>query len=303
MRQRISTTLKTLRQDLAARLGGDFISRLAALAGHTWSDSCILTPGAIIHWFLVQIFHGNTALTHVSLLAGRAFTASAFCQARAGTPVGRLFGRSSARWSRPDSCYRDGGTLARTSRISRGRLGVLHARHPRVASPLRPARNQAKGCGFPVAHMLALFHAGTGLLLEVIAAPLRSHVMAGILGILPLLMAGDVLVADRGFCSFAHLAMLMAKGAMRYFACTRSRSPTSRRAAPMPGRAEAGNKGDAAQPLDLGVRVDGSSGRILQAGAMPQVDERGQNTRRCRSRSWCASCGIGSRRRGSGRAR
>ena len=45
--------------------------------------------------------------------------------------------------------------------------------------------NQAKGCGFPVAHILALFHAGTGLLLEVFAAPLRSHDMAGIAGILP----------------------------------------------------------------------------------------------------------------------
>ena len=49
--------------------------------------------------------------------------------------------------------------------------------------------NQAKGCGFPVAHILALFHAGTGLLLEVFAAPLRSHDMAGVGGILPLLKA------------------------------------------------------------------------------------------------------------------
>jgi len=62
-----------------------------------------------------------------------------------------------------------------------------------------------------VAHILALFHAGTGLLLEVFAAPLRSHDMAGIAGILPLLAAGDILLADRGFCSFAHLAMLISK--------------------------------------------------------------------------------------------
>ncbi len=41
--------------------------------------------------------------------------------------------------------------------------------------------------------------------------------MAGVLGILPLLMAGDVLVADRGFCSFAHLALLMAKEAHAVF--------------------------------------------------------------------------------------
>ena len=77
--------------------------------------------------------------------------------------------------------------------------------------------NQAKGCGFPVAHILALFHAGTGLLLEVFAAPLRSHDMAGVGGILPLLKRGDVLVADRGFCSFAHLALLICKGVHAVF--------------------------------------------------------------------------------------
>jgi hypothetical protein len=87
MHQRISTTLKTLRQDLAAGLGGDFILKACHATGHTWSESCLLTPPAIIHWFLVQIFHGSTALNHVSLLAGRAFTAAAFCQARAALPL------------------------------------------------------------------------------------------------------------------------------------------------------------------------------------------------------------------------
>ena len=77
--------------------------------------------------------------------------------------------------------------------------------------------NQRKGCGFPVAHLLALFHAGTGLLLEAFAAPLRSHDMGGIIAILALLTAGDVLVADRGFCSFAHLAMLMSHGVHAVF--------------------------------------------------------------------------------------
>ena len=101
--------------------------------------------------------------------------------------------------------------------------------------------NQAKGCGFPVAHILALFHAGTGLLLEVFAAPLRSHDMAGVGGILPLLRRGDVLVADRGFCSFAHRRRRSARASMRYFACTRSRSSTSRRAVPMPSPVRSGH--------------------------------------------------------------
>src|SRR5439155_14360759 len=56
-----------------------------------------------------------------------------------------------------------------------------------------------------------LSHAGTGLFMEVLAAPLRSHDLSGVSGILSLLTAGDVLVADRGFCSFAHLALLISK--------------------------------------------------------------------------------------------
>ena len=154
MHQRISTTLKTLRQDLATGLGGDFIVKACRAAGHTWSDSCLLTPAAIIHWFLVQIFHGNTALHHVSLLAGRALAASAFCQARAALPLAvyRAVLREMVKGLIPAT---EKVGLWRPSHISRGRLGVLHARYPRAASPLRPARWTGQGCGFPIAHILA----------------------------------------------------------------------------------------------------------------------------------------------------
>src|ERR1700752_2894980 len=105
MHRRISTTLQTLRQDLAVQLGGDFILHACHLAGHTWCASCLLTPVAIIHWFLIQVLHGNTALTHVSLLAGRAFSASAFCQARSRLPLAvfRALLRDLARALIPDT--------------------------------------------------------------------------------------------------------------------------------------------------------------------------------------------------------
>ena len=38
--------------------------------------------------------------------------------------------------------------------------------------------NQLPGCGFPVAHLMVLFHAGTGLLREILASPLRTHDMS-----------------------------------------------------------------------------------------------------------------------------
>ena len=216
MHRRISTTLNTLRQELAAGLAGDFILTACRQSGHTWSDNCLLTPAAIIHWFLVQVLHGNTSLTHVSLLAGRAFTASAFCQARAALPLAvyRAVLREMVKGLAPAT--EEGRWLGHRTFLEDGSAFSMPDTTELQEHFGQPG-GQAKGCGFPVAHMLALFHAGTGLLMEAIAAPLRSHDMAGITAILPLLMASDVLVADRGFCSFAHLAMLMAKGVHAVF--------------------------------------------------------------------------------------
>src|SRR5215472_1823706 len=204
MHHRISTLLHALRQDLAARLGDDVIRAACRAAGHTWCDSCLLSPAAIIHWFLIQVLHGNTALTHVSLLAGRAFTASAFCQARARVPLAvfRAVLRGIVQALIPDTEAQGRWFGHRTFLLDGSSFSMPDT--PELQAHFGQPSNQAKGCGFPVAHLLALFHAGTGLLLEVFAAPLRSHDLAGIGTILPLLSAGDVLVADRGFCSFAH---------------------------------------------------------------------------------------------------
>jgi hypothetical protein len=60
---------------------------------------------------------------------------------------------------------------------------------------------QRPGCGFPLAHLLGLFHAGTGVLLKLVVAPLLTHDLAHVQAVHPSLQAGDVLVADRGLCS------------------------------------------------------------------------------------------------------
>ena len=217
MHHRISTTLKALRQDLAARLGADVIHAACTAAGHTWCDSCLLTPAAIVHWFLIQVLNGNTALTHVSLLAGRAFSASAFCQARAKLPLAvfRALLGAMVRALIPDTEAIGRWRGHRTFLVDGSSFSMPDT--PALQAHFGQPGNQAKGCGFPVAHLLALFHAGTGLLLEAAAAPLRSQDIAGIAGVLPLLAAGDVLVADRGFCSFVHLAMLISRGAHAVF--------------------------------------------------------------------------------------
>jgi hypothetical protein len=63
-----------------------------------------------------------------------------------------------------------------------------------------------------VAHILGLFHAGTGVLLKLVVAPLLTHDLAHVQAVHPSLQPGDVLVADRGLCSYAHLALLAQAG-------------------------------------------------------------------------------------------
>ena len=48
---------------------------------------CLLDPVAIIHLFLTQVLHGNTAINHLVRISGLSFTGSAYCQARSRLPV------------------------------------------------------------------------------------------------------------------------------------------------------------------------------------------------------------------------
>jgi hypothetical protein len=50
------------------------------------------------------------------------------------------------------------------------------------------------------------------MLLEVLTGPLYTHDMAHAARLHPRLGIGDVLLGDRGFCSFAHLALLVERG-------------------------------------------------------------------------------------------
>jgi hypothetical protein len=77
--------------------------------------------------------------------------------------------------------------------------------------------NQQVGCGFPVPKVLALFDAFTGMVLEALCLPLFTHEQSGVWRLHPLLADGDLLVGDRGFCSYVHLAMLHAAGVFGLF--------------------------------------------------------------------------------------
>jgi hypothetical protein len=69
-----------------------------------------------------------------------------------------------------------------------------------------------KGCGFPVPKVLGLFDAFSGMMTQVLAFPLYTHEQSKVWMLHPSLGTGDVMVGDRGFCSFVHLTMLFSRG-------------------------------------------------------------------------------------------
>ena len=175
---------------------------------HKYRDR-ILGPVQTIFLFMTQIIHGNAACSSLRHSADMKCSVVAYCNARARLPVA-LFRRllewvceslrdvtdESSRWLGHRVFHIDGSSFSMpdTADLQKafGQSGV-----------------QKKGCGFPTAHMLLMTDAATGLIMDILAGPLRTHEMSQVSGMHPKLRSGDVLVGDRGFCSFAHLALLL----------------------------------------------------------------------------------------------
>jgi hypothetical protein len=204
----VSQTLERVKRELAQLLTPESIRQACRENNYVWRQRT-LGPVATIHLFIRQVLHGNTACHHLRHLTGEPVTASAYCQARKRLPLGVLQNvvQRVARLLDHAAAEQELFCGHRTwivdgSGFSMPDTPVLQARFGQPGG-------QKPGCGFPVAHLLALFSAQTGVLHEFAAAPLRTHDMSQVQRVHPSLGAGDVLVADRGFCSYAHLALIL----------------------------------------------------------------------------------------------
>lgn len=204
--------------DVANALSADTIVKICGYLGYAWRER-VFDPVTTVHVFLVQILHGNTACSALSRLAGVSFTGAAYCAARARLPLAlfedllqhvcdALFPelQTTGRWRGHRTWSLDGSSFSMSDT-------------PELQDYFGQPSGQAKGCGFPVAHILALFHAGTGLLMRVVASPMRTHDMRHTALMHAELDEGDILLADRGFASFAHLALLFLRKMHAVFRC------------------------------------------------------------------------------------
>ncbi len=204
----VASTLARIKSDPLACLGGrarinDFFSQ----AGHVWRD-CLLDPANTLGLFVLQVLHGNTAIAHLRHLVGFDVRPSSYCEARGRLPMEAVAGFV-------DSVCGDG---RETNEASRSWLGhrVLIADATSASTPDEPVLQdlwpqpaaQKPGCGFPSIKLLGLLDLVTGMIVQLSLMSMNVHEMSQLPAVHAALKAGDVLLADRGFCSFWHLAML-----------------------------------------------------------------------------------------------
>ena len=206
--------VRRVKEDPIAVLKRADVSAACVEAGHTFRDRT-LDPFFTIMSMVVQTLHGNTAITHLVRLMDASFNASAYCQARTRLPLKVLM----LLLQRITCGLREKISSPSTPGLWRGRRTLLvdgtGFSMPDVAALVAffgLGSGQKPGCGFPVGHMVALFDAATGLLLDFVTAAGCAGDITLAASLRSWLRRGDILVGDRAFCSFAHLAVLQTLG-------------------------------------------------------------------------------------------
>src|SRR5271166_278995 len=218
---RLVSVLQRIRQDVATLLDREAINAVCREEKYTWKDR-LLNPANTIHLFIIQILNENTPLNDVPRRSGESFTGSAFCKARQRLPLAvfkgllRRLADKLLPHSRSAHADEEGRWFGHRTFIMDGSSFSMPDTDELQKHFGQPG-GQRPGCGFPVAHLMVLFHAGTGLLREILTSPLRTHDMSQVPQLHPALQPGDIGLGDRGFCSYAHLALLSLRGVFGVF--------------------------------------------------------------------------------------
>jgi Transposase DDE domain len=209
----IAATLEQIKGRVTEILPEELIEQLCRDVGHRWRDRD-LGPVVTTHLFVRQILEGNVPVGELRRHTGLSFTDSAYCQARARLPRQLL-----ERLQRAVTGAVDALTEPHASDLWRGHRvflidgsGFSMPDTPDLQAHFGQPSGQAQGCGFPVAHLLVRFDAFRGFLLQTEALPLDSHDLAGVPALHAALEEDDVVVGDRAFASYAHLALCRGRG-------------------------------------------------------------------------------------------
>jgi len=202
-----SSALTNVKSQFAKLVPDAMILNACVESGHRWRKRK-LDPVTTVHLLLLQLLAG-VALIRLDRLAQLGASAVAVCRARARLPLAVWM--KLAEWT-GRSC-RERGKIGRYRghRVMIGDGTTFTAPDtPQLAKKYGKASNQRKTKpGYPVPKLLALMDFATGTIAKVIDIPHARGEQMVLTRMLKWLMPGDLLLADRGLVSFAHLACFM----------------------------------------------------------------------------------------------
>ncbi len=211
----IAYALKRIKQQplqIDAILDAQAVEDLFAEHGYRWRNRT-LGPAQTIELFIRQVMDGNESCGYVRQWAGGTFTAGAYCAARARLPLEGFWGLCRRVWEQVRMDHEVDVPLwhgHRTFYLDGTSFSMPDT--PQLQNAFGQPGQQKPGCGFPVGHLLLSFDARTGMVLDAIPGPLRRHDLHDVPWIHEHLAQGDILIGDKAFGSWAHLALLQNKG-------------------------------------------------------------------------------------------
>lgn len=204
----ISDAVRRVKDGVQDWISEDLVRRACQEAGHAFRER-VLPPWEVVRLFVQQVLWGNIACRAVRHLSDAAFSAQAYCQARKRLPLDVLVAIAAALTHKARRESRDFGRWKGHRVLHMDGTGLSMPDEPALRAKYGQPGGQKPGCGFPVMHVLWLFDAATGLIIDFIEDKCHTHDMAHAAGLHAQMEEGDVVVADRAFASYAHLALLL----------------------------------------------------------------------------------------------
>jgi hypothetical protein len=206
----IVAAVRRVKDDACKLLDSAMVYGACVAAGHDWRLRA-LDPITTISVMMLQVLHATSC--RGALRAARMHvTPTAYCRAKKRLPLEVIHRLVLALAGRAGGAR---GALYDATRWLGHRVVMIDGSS--ASMPDTPALQRAygqpasmkPGCGFPAVHLLALFDQATGMILDLLTHRCDTHDMAHAAKLHPMLEQGDVLLGDRGFCSYAHLCLLL----------------------------------------------------------------------------------------------
>lgn len=207
----IASAVERFKRNPSVFLNPIWVTDACELAGYRWRDR-LFNPVITMHLFMVQVLSGNCSVRRLLRIMDIQASDQRYNAARRRLPLD-VFGYVVA-----DVTQACKATCDTASRWLGHRVMMIDGSG--ISMPDTAALRDAfgvpgrvtSGCGFPVMHTLWMMDMATGMIRDFVTGRWNIHDMKDACRLHGNLEAGDVVVGDRAFGVFTHMAMLKELG-------------------------------------------------------------------------------------------